>query len=80
MVDAGAMNRVIEAKEALAQILQHEKMKGKPLLVVANKQDSKDAITEEELSEQLDLDELLQEHKSLSRVVRSVPVISTLGQ
>ena len=69
VVDACSQDRIPEAKEALNEVFEHDKMKGKPLLIFANKQDGDDAISEGLLGDQLDLSGILGEHKRLSRVV-----------
>lgn len=69
MVDASALDRLAEAKEALNGIVEHDKMRGKPLLIFANKQDYSGSIDEYQLSQQLDLNTILGEHRRLSRVV-----------
>ena len=58
MVDASSVNRLEEAKEALANVVQNEKMEGKPLLVFANKQDKEGAVDEAELRTRLELGRL----------------------
>ena len=70
MVDASSMDRVAEAKEALRNVLNDERMVGKPLLIFANKQDKEGAIDESELVAKLELDRLLGENQELSSVVR----------
>ena len=70
MVDASSMDRVAEAKEALSNVLNDERMVGKPLLIFANKQDKEGAIDESELVAKLELDRLLGENQELSSVVR----------
>ncbi len=69
MVDASAHSRLEEAKEVLAGIAEHEKMRGKPLLILANKQDSEEALSEDQVGHRLDLDQLLGGHRNLSLVV-----------
>lgn len=69
VVDACSQTRLPEAREALNEVLEHERMKGKPLLILANKQDCDNAIGEGPLSEQLNLNGILGEHRKLSRVV-----------
>ena len=64
------MDRVAEAKEALSNVLNDERMVGKPLLIFANKQDKEGAIDESELVAKLELDRLLGENQELSSVVR----------
>ena len=45
VVDACSVDRLEEAKEALANVVQHEKMEGKPLLVFANKRTRREPST-----------------------------------
>lgn len=70
VVDASAHSRLEEAKEVLAGIAEHEKMRGKPLLILANKQDSEEALSEDQVGHRLDLDQLLGGHRNLSLVVK----------
>ena len=70
VVDSGSIDRLDEAKEAFSAITQHEKIKGKPLLIFANKQDLEGAIDEDAIAQHLDLDTLLGENRVNSNVVR----------
>ena len=70
MVDATSVDRIAEAKEALSNVLNDERMVGKPLLIFANKQDREGAMDESELVTKLELDRLLGENQELSSVVR----------
>ena len=70
MVDATSVDRITEAKEALSNVLNDERMVGKPLLIFANKQDREGAMDESELVAKLELDRLLGENQELSSVVR----------
>lgn len=74
MVDSGDVNRLAEAKDALIGIVQHDKMKGKPLLVFANKQDKEEPASEDQVNQELDLQGTLGEHFALSRVVGTFPL------
>lgn len=69
MVDASAVSRLGEAKEALNTVIEHGKMNGKPLLILANKQDCDGAIGGDQLRDQLDLNSILGDHRKLSCVV-----------
>ena len=50
VVDASDHSRLTEAKEALNRVTEHDLMRGKPLLIFANKQDCEGAVNEEQLS------------------------------
>ena len=69
VVDASDLSRFAEAKETLIGLTHHDKMKGKPLLILANKQDSEGAVDKDQVSNELDLDRILGEHRNLSLVV-----------
>lgn len=71
MVDSSSVDRLEEAKEAFSTISQHEKIKGKPMLIFANKQDLEGAIDEDAIAQHLDLDTQLGENRVNSSVVRS---------
>ena len=70
MVDSGSTDRLDEAKEVFSSIAQHEKIKGKPLLIFANKQDLEEAVDDDTVAQRLDLDALLGDNRGNSNVVR----------
>ena len=72
VVDSGSVDRLAEAKEVFSTISQHEKIKGKPLLIFANKQDTDEAIDDDAVANHLDLDTLLGDNRANSSVVRSI--------
>ena len=47
------MDRLEEAREALRQVVEDERVAGKPLLVFANKQDKEGALDENEIRNRL---------------------------
>ena len=53
----------------LNEVLQHEKIAGKPLLIFANKQDQDGASDDTEIANQFNLDELLGDNRQHSTVV-----------
>ncbi|CAI5793607.1 ADP-ribosylation factor 13A isoform X4 [Podarcis lilfordi] len=57
-----------EAKKTLSRVLGHPKVSGKPLLLLANKQDKLDALLPCEIIECLSLEKLVNENKSLCRI------------
>ena len=71
VVDSSSVDRLEEAKEAFSTITRHEKIKGKPLLIFANKQDLEGAINEDAIAQHLDVDTLLGENRINFNVVRS---------
>lgn len=71
VVDSGSADRLDEAKEEFAAIAQHEKVKGKPLLIFANKQDLDEVIDDGgAIAHHLDLDAVLGDNRVNSSVVR----------
>ena len=74
MVDASSPTRLDEAKQVLSDVLQEEKVMGKPLLILANKQDMNGAMSPEQIRDGLGIESLLggdQHHN-----VRMVSVLS----
>jgi ADP-ribosylation factor-like protein 13B len=55
VVDAADLNRLQEVKEVLHSSLRHEKVVGKPVLILCNKQDLPGTLSAAELSERLEL-------------------------
>ena len=55
VVDSNDRNRIKKAREELHRITNHEKLKYKPVLILANKQDLPNAMTLDELQDQLAL-------------------------
>ena len=70
VVDSGSVDRLDEAKEVFSTITQHEKVRGKPVLIFANKQDQEEAIADDTVARSLDLDALLGNNRVNSNVVR----------
>lgn len=61
VVDSTDRRRLVTARAELEGIYQHDSMKFAPLVVLANKQDSDDALSPEEILEKLGLDRWLQD-------------------
>lgn len=55
MVDSSDRDRILEAKEELRMLMNHEKLQGSLLLVFANKQDVPGAMSASELTDKLEL-------------------------
>ena len=70
VVDSGSTDRLDEAKEVFSAVSQHEKIKGKPLLIFANKQDLEEAVDDDAIAQHLDLDVLLGDNRGNSSVVK----------
>ncbi|KAJ3169960.1 ADP-ribosylation factor-like protein 13B [Geranomyces variabilis] len=58
VVDSADRERIAEAAEVLADVYGHERMKDKPLLVLANKQDLPQAMSADELRDALRIGDL----------------------
>ncbi|XP_062997813.1 ADP-ribosylation factor-like protein 13A [Elgaria multicarinata webbii] len=68
VLDSSDVARVDEAKKTLSRVLGHPTVSGKPLLLLANKQDKMDALLPCEIIERLSLEKLANESKSLCRI------------
>ncbi|XP_028571748.2 ADP-ribosylation factor-like protein 13A [Podarcis muralis] len=68
VLDSSDVARMEEAKKTLSRVLGHPKVSGKPLLLLANKQDKLDALLPCEIIEYLSLEKLVNENKSLCRI------------
>ncbi|GJQ79000.1 hypothetical protein Trydic_g161 [Trypoxylus dichotomus] len=63
VVDSSDFSRLIEVQEVLNNLLSHEKITGKPLLLLANKQDNENALDELDMIESLGLECLVNKQK-----------------
>nr|XP_054360103.1 ADP-ribosylation factor-like protein 13B isoform X2 [Mirounga angustirostris] len=57
-----------ETKETMLEVLRHPRISGKPILVLANKQDKEGALGEADVIECLSLEKLVNEHKCLCQI------------
>ncbi|XP_023447228.1 ADP-ribosylation factor-like protein 13B isoform X1 [Dasypus novemcinctus] len=68
VVDSSDEERMEETKETMSEVLRHPKISGKPVLVLANKQDKEGALGEADVIECLSLEKLVNEHKCLCQI------------
>ncbi|XP_071899229.1 ADP-ribosylation factor-like protein 13A [Anas platyrhynchos] len=68
VLDSSDLARMEEARKALSRILSHPDVSGKPLLLLANKQDVAAALLPCELIERLALERLVNENRSPCRI------------
>uniref|UniRef100_A0A8D2L842 ADP ribosylation factor like GTPase 13B n=1 Tax=Varanus komodoensis TaxID=61221 RepID=A0A8D2L842_VARKO len=68
VVDSSDVERMEETKETMSEVLRHPKIAGKPVLVLANKQDKEGALAEADVIECLSLEKLVNEHKCLCQI------------
>ncbi|KAM9795433.1 ADP-ribosylation factor-like protein 13A [Neosynchiropus ocellatus] len=68
VVDSSDRQRIREVKEALSDLLRQPRVAGKPILVLANKQDKMNALWESELIEMLSLEKLVNQSRSLCHI------------
>uniref|UniRef100_A0A6J0V2V3 ADP-ribosylation factor-like protein 13B isoform X1 n=1 Tax=Pogona vitticeps TaxID=103695 RepID=A0A6J0V2V3_9SAUR len=68
VVDSSDVERMEETKETMSEVLRHPKISGKPVLVLANKQDKEGALAEADVIECLSLEKLVNEHKCLCQI------------
>ncbi|XP_071392528.1 ADP-ribosylation factor-like protein 13A [Centroberyx affinis] len=68
VVDSSDRQRIKEVKELLADLLKQPRVAGKPILVLANKQDKMNALLGSELIELLSLEKLVNQSRSLCHI------------
>ncbi|XP_008271356.1 ADP-ribosylation factor-like protein 13A isoform X2 [Oryctolagus cuniculus] len=68
VLDSSDLGRMQEAKTILTRLLSDKRVAGKPILLLANKQDKKDALLPCDIIKNLLLERLVNETKSLCRV------------
>ncbi|XP_067848929.1 ADP-ribosylation factor-like protein 13B isoform X2 [Heptranchias perlo] len=68
VVDSSDVDRIEEAKDIVAEVIRHPKISGKPVLVLANKQDCDGALAEADIIEYLSLEKLVNENKCLCQI------------
>ncbi|CAH2315668.1 ADP-ribosylation factor 13A [Pelobates cultripes] len=68
VIDSSDPGRMAEVGSALASVLRHPRMAGKPLLILANKQDKACSLLPSEIIELLSLEPLVNENKTLCRI------------
>ncbi|XP_074854642.1 ADP-ribosylation factor-like protein 13B isoform X3 [Carettochelys insculpta] len=68
VVDSSDTERMEETKETMTEVLRHPRISGKPVLVLANKQDQEGALAEADVIECLSLEKLVNEHKCLCQI------------
>ncbi|KAL4608854.1 ADP-ribosylation factor-like protein 13B isoform X1 [Arapaima gigas] len=68
VVDSSDVQRIQETKDIMAEVLRHPRVAGKPVLVLANKQDREGALAEADIIEHLSLEKLVRENKCLCQI------------
>ncbi|XP_064167954.1 ADP-ribosylation factor-like protein 13B isoform X2 [Anguilla rostrata] len=68
VVDSSDVQRIQETKDIMAEVLRHPRIAGKPVLVLANKQDQDGAMHEADIIEYLSLEKLVNENKCLCQI------------
>ncbi|XP_066571142.1 ADP-ribosylation factor-like protein 13A isoform X2 [Amia ocellicauda] len=68
VVDSSDTQRIRESRDLLMDLLKHSKVAGKPLLVLANKQDKMNALLGSDLIEALSLEKLVNKSRSLCHI------------
>ncbi|KAM6945715.1 ADP-ribosylation factor-like protein 13B [Aplochiton taeniatus] len=68
VVDSSDVQRIQETKDTMAEVLGHPRIAGKPVLVLANKQDREGALAEADIIENLSLEKLVNENKCLCQI------------
>ncbi|XP_072513749.1 ADP-ribosylation factor-like protein 13B isoform X2 [Salminus brasiliensis] len=68
VVDSSDIQRIHETRDTMAEVLRHPRIAGKPVLVLANKQDQDGALAEADIIESLSLEKLVNENKCLCQI------------
>ncbi|XP_076839155.1 ADP-ribosylation factor-like protein 13B isoform X2 [Brachyhypopomus gauderio] len=68
VVDSSDIQRLHETRVTIAEVLRHPRIAGKPVLVLANKQDRDGALREAEIFEHLSLEKLVNENKCFCKI------------
>ncbi|XP_062866707.1 ADP-ribosylation factor-like protein 13B isoform X3 [Trichomycterus rosablanca] len=68
VVDSSDVQRIQETRDTMAEVLRHPRIAGKPVLVLANKQDQDGALAEADIIESLSLEKLVNENKCLCQI------------
>ncbi|KAJ8003340.1 hypothetical protein DPEC_G00147310 [Dallia pectoralis] len=68
VVDSSDVHRIQETRDTMAEVLRHPRIAGKPVLVLANKQDQDGALAEADIVENLSLEKLVNENKCLCQI------------
>lgn len=78
VVDSADKERMEQAKEALRDATANEHLRGKPLLILANKQDIATALSEQEVEEALEVPALA--HVDSHRVISCIALPSSSSE
>ncbi|XP_051560371.1 ADP-ribosylation factor-like protein 13B isoform X5 [Myxocyprinus asiaticus] len=68
VVDSSDVQRIQETRDTMAEVLRHPRIAGKPVLVLANKQDQDGALAEADIIESLSLEKLVNENKCICQI------------
>ncbi|XP_021929898.1 uncharacterized protein LOC110834747 isoform X3 [Zootermopsis nevadensis] len=63
VVDASDVSRLEESHQVFANLLSHEKLEGKPVLLLANKQDCEGALDEVDIVDLLNVEAVVNQHR-----------------
>ncbi|XP_006008002.1 ADP-ribosylation factor-like protein 13B isoform X2 [Latimeria chalumnae] len=76
VVDSSDVGRLEETKEVMTEVLRHPRIAGKPVLVLANKQDREGALAEVDVIDYLSLEKLVNENKCLCQIEPCSAILS----
>ncbi|XP_053620960.1 ADP-ribosylation factor-like protein 13B isoform X2 [Plodia interpunctella] len=63
VIDSSDFSRLDECREVLEEVLSHDKISGKPVLVLANKQDKNGALDDIDVVEKLNIEPLVNKYR-----------------
>ncbi|KAI1287025.1 ADP-ribosylation factor-like protein 13B [Halotydeus destructor] len=68
VVDSSDGNRINQVKETLFEVISHERVQRKPILILINKQDIENSIEEADILKQLDVESLINKYECPTRI------------
>lgn len=80
VVDSSETERMDECRKVLQDLLENPKVSGKPVLLLANKQDKPGAMDEVDICEGLNLEELVNRNKCPCRVEMCAAIVNQGGK
>ncbi|XP_029696939.1 ADP-ribosylation factor-like protein 13B [Takifugu rubripes] len=69
VVDSADLSRMKETKKTLKKVISHPFIAGKPILMIANKQDKKETLNKAEVVEELHLEGLVNKYESPCNII-----------
>lgn len=75
VVDSSDIRRMAEVKKVVAEVVNDPRIAGKPILVLANKQDCKEALGDGEIIEYLSLNKVVNKNKCYTHIEQCCAIV-----